>query len=86
MNALTKKHRIVFESKKTDTSSVTSTSDRLHNERLSDYLIRKGVLSNEMLSQIRLELDGSEKTMKIPKTRKKTDHTKNKTNQKPKKK
>lgn len=88
MKELTKKHLIAHESKRKDTSSITSTSDRLQNERLSDYLIRKGVLSKEMISQIRLELDDSKKTIKIPKTLKKMDNTKNnkKTTKKPKKK
>lgn len=83
MNELSKKHRIVQESSKIGTRPITSTADRLQNERLSDYLIRKGVLSHEMLSQIRSELDDNKR---IPKTQKKMDNTKIKTNRKPRKK
>lgn len=85
MKKLTKKHRIAHESSKLGTNAVTSTADRLQNERLSDYLIRKGVLSPEMLSQIRSELDDSKS---IPKTPNKPDNKKKqiKTHRNPRKK
>lgn len=73
----------MHESSKIGRSSIASTTDRLQNERLSDYLIRKGVLSLDMLSQIRSELDDGNK---IPKMPKKPDNTKNKKSRKPRKK